>query len=550
MFYSIADTLFVLEAGSDNRECIPDIFSKVEHFINLNCVDFGCKNSGLRVDDFIVFENKNSSVNNCYINNNGIKNYVKFIIYNKKLLDEKEIRDNINEWFDIIFGVGQLPEKNMKKSLNIFRKETYEQKTDLHNKLLNLQKKLKNQEDIIKKMENKIDLIISFGQTPYQIFSEKHPKNGNIEEEDENFESTLDNVFWTKNSLEFKTGIQPLFFELNISLGKIFLIDINRNLEIIKTNFFKSGEEKSNFYLNHLKETQLNHIKFFDKIKINDNPKSLYYIMKHKYSFSSFNQKINNDYDDSDYISYYHSYINNISIKSDKKGKLSNKEEYCKFITCRYMDNSFKIHRIWKNKMENMSIFCEDFVTSCCTLDHNKFLIGLKNGKLIQWSIENEISEKSIEFNRQIQAHSKSVTIIEKNARLGVIITAGEDNYIFIRKIYDLELITPIKLKSKYIISMAKISHMNFLYLICFNKKEEKNKSIILGYTLNGLYFAKSKYDYYEHLNFTKNGNIVTWKNKKEIEVLYGDSLRSVNLNDDSHLNKLKSILDKIKGAS
>ena len=418
----------------------------------------------------------------------------------------------------------------MKKSLNIFRKETYEQKTDLHNKLLNLQKKLKNQEDIIKKMENKIDLIISFGQTPYQIFSEKHPKNGNIEEEDENFEWTLDNVFWTKNFLEYKTEMQPLFFELNISLGKIFLIDINRKLEIIKTNFFKSGEEKSNFSLNYFKQTQLNHIKFFDKIRINDNPKSLYYIMNHKYSFSTFDQKINNDYDDSDYISYYHSYINNISIKSDKKGKLSNKEELCKFITCRYMDNSFKIHRI------------------CCTLDHNKFLIGLKNGKLIQWSIENEISEKSIDFRRQIQAHSKSITLIEKNNRLGIIITAGEDNYVFIRKIYDLELITPIKLKQKYIITMAKVSPMNFLYLICFNKKRNKNKAIILGYTLSGLFFAKSKYGFYDSLDFTKSGNIVTWANKKEIKILSGDNLTNINIdiNDKEMLKLQQDLVDSI----
>ena len=535
MFFSIEDTLFVLEAGSDNRECIPDIFSKVEQFINLNCVDFGCKNSGLRVDDFIVSENTISS-----INNNDIKNYVKFIIYNKRLFDEKYIRNHINDWFDIIFGIGQLPEKNTKKCLNIFRKETYEQKTDLHNKLLNLQKKYKNQEDVIKKLENKIDLIISFGQTPYQIFSEKHPKNENIDEEDESFELILDNIFWTED-LKYKTEIQPLFFELNISLGKIFLIDKNRNLEIIKTNFFKSEEEKSNYYLNNYKITQLNHIKFFDKIAINDDPKSIYYIMKNKYSFSSFNQKINTDYDDDEYISYYHSYINNISINQSKKGKLPNKEEYCKFITCRYMDNSFKIHRIWKNKIENMSIFCEDFVTSCCTLDHNKFLIGLKNGKLIQWSIENEIYEKSIDLNRQIQAHSKSITLIEKNNRLGIIITAGEDNYVFIRKIYDLELITPIKLKTKYIITMAKVSPMNFLYLICFNTKRSKNKAIILGYTLSGLFFAKSKYGYYDSLDFTKNGNIVTWANKKEIKILSGDNLANINIDiNDKEMKKLR----------
>ena len=208
------------------------------------------------------------------------------------------------------------------------------------------------------------------------------------------------------------------------------------------------------------------------------------------------------------------------------------------------MDNSFKIHRISKNKIENMSIFCEDFVTSCCTLDHNKFLIGLKNGKLIQWSIENEISEKSIDFRRQIQAHSKSITLIEKNNRLGIIITAGEDNYVFIRKIYDLELITPIKLKQKYIITMAKVSPMNFLYLICFNKKRNKNKAIILGYTLSGLFFAKSKYGFYDSLDFTKNGNIVTWENKKEIKILSGDNLTNINIDiNNKDMQKLQQDL-------
>ena len=55
MFFCLIDTLFVLECGSDNRECIPDIFCKIEQFINLNCSDFGCKNNGLRVDDFLIY---------------------------------------------------------------------------------------------------------------------------------------------------------------------------------------------------------------------------------------------------------------------------------------------------------------------------------------------------------------------------------------------------------------------------------------------------------------------------------------------------------------
>ena len=220
------------------------------------------------------------------------------------------------------------------------------------------------------------------------------------------------------------------------------------------------------------------------------------------------------------------------------------------------MDNTFKIHQILKSKPKKeekpLSIICEDFVSSCCTLNHNQFFIGLKNGKLIKWCIENEneINEGNykILFNKQIQAHKKSINVIEINYRLGVIITAGEDNYVFIRKLYDFELLTPIKIKSKYIITMAKISPMNFLYIMCFNKKKKNNKSIILGYTVNGLFFAKSKYGYFDSLDFTKNGNIVTFSSKKEIEILSGNELKNIIVNkEDKEMNEIQK---KIFGAS
>ena len=67
----------------------------------------------------------------------------------------------------------------MKKSYNIFNKHTYEQKNNLYGKLIKLINKHMKEEEIIKKIQNKIDLIISFGQTPYQLFNEKHPKREN-----------------------------------------------------------------------------------------------------------------------------------------------------------------------------------------------------------------------------------------------------------------------------------------------------------------------------------------------------------------------------------
>ena len=207
MFYSIDELLSVLSGGHDNRELIPDLFFKIEHFINLNCNNFGTKIGKIRVDDFIVDDNYNDCDNNDNNDNNNnndsdsgdndsdndnklnkdmnnkreINQYIKFVIDNRKLLDDSKISININEWIDIIFGVGQLPDKNKKKSFNIYYKETYEQKTDLYKKIIKFKKNNKNDrtiEDLIQKISNKIDLIIAFGQTPYQLFIDKHPKFG------------------------------------------------------------------------------------------------------------------------------------------------------------------------------------------------------------------------------------------------------------------------------------------------------------------------------------------------------------------------------------
>jgi hypothetical protein len=252
---------------------------------------------------------------------------------------------------------------------------------------------------------------------------------------------------------------------------------------------------------------------------------------------------------ENEYISYYNSFIFNLN-KQELNRKKTIKEEHIQFVTCRYMDNSFKIHFVSKTNPKDIktySVICEDFVSSCCSLDHNRFFVGLKNGKLIQWSIIKEKKEIKFKLDKQIQAHKKTINVIEINKRLGIIITAGEDNYLFIRKIYDLELITPIKIKSKYIITMAKVSPINFLYIMCSHKTKNKKKSIIFGYSLCGLYFAKSQYNYYDSIDFTKNGNIVTYVNKKAIIILSGDKLIRTENNDDKEMNKLQN---SISGAS
>jgi len=614
MFYNFEDVLAVLDTGHDNREMIPDLYYKIEQFININCTNFGIKSGHLRIDDFIVRDNNlNKNINN----KKQISKYVKFILDNRKLLDEKKISINLNEWIDNIFGVGQLPEKDRKKCLNIFYKETYEQKTDLYKKFQKLKNKNKNAiniENIISKISTKIDLIISFGQTPYQIFNRNHPKYGkkSINYEGE-FEYDLMVGMWDKN-IKIQIDIVPLFFIINEDIGKLFLIDKNRHLDIIDTTLF---DQKGNDKYQYTKYGKLNlsHIKFFDKIHLKDD--NIYYIYKHNYCISLFDEKYNidfnqinlpkesnskiklfstketdkidtslgntsndkvdesdnnninyNDCNDNDYISYFNLYINklkyhNLKQEPKKIRKIIKENEYFRFITCRYIDNTFKIYNLPKNKSNlkkdyiPLSYVCEDFVTSCCTISYNKFLLGLKNGKLIQWSIEEENEDFSskkqsikpkIKFNKQIQAHKGAINVIEICHKIGIIITAGNDNYIFIRKIYDLELLIPIKFKSKYIITMAKVSPKNFLYIMCFNKKEGKSR--IFGYTLNGLYFAKSNYDYYDTLDFTKSGNIVTWIHKKEIQILNGYNLKKIYINSNKESSQSMQNLKKLDGSN
>ena len=91
--------------------------------------------------------------------------------------------------------------------------------------------------------------------------------------------------------------------------------------------------------------------------------------------------------------------MNKLKTEEIKKSKKSKEEEYFRFITCRYIDNSFKIYNVKKcksslrNAYMPMSFICEDFVTSCCAISGNKFLVGLRNGKLLQWSIENDVGD-------------------------------------------------------------------------------------------------------------------------------------------------------------
>ena len=166
MLLNLKDTLKIIDTGNDNRELLPEFYSKIEFFININCVYFGIKKNEEIVDDIHCIWKDNNSYNN-------LSFYVQFIIEHQKLLNSKLIDVNIGKWIDNVFGVEQLPpEDKREKSLNIFFKTAYGEYTDLHKKL---QKHIeKNINKAGKKIATNINLIVSFGQTPQKIFFDHH----------------------------------------------------------------------------------------------------------------------------------------------------------------------------------------------------------------------------------------------------------------------------------------------------------------------------------------------------------------------------------------
>ena len=217
----------------------------------------------------------------------------------------------------------------------------------------------------------------------------------------------------------------------------------------------------------------------------------------------------------------------------------------CKFImfnklfivTCRYLGNLFKV----QNSDYFIDVFCEDFV-SCVTckraLDSSLvedviIYTGLKNGKLIEWHIKqvlNDFGKINVKERNNLHCHEGEMICIEFYKSQHVLITAGEDKMIFIRKTYDFELLTAINLTYCYmnpIVSeklnimptLLRISDLNCMFVLLYNF--DTGKSFIRAYNLNGLFIKQNEEEYYMNICFTKNCNLlVSYYDKDEMRVL------------------------------
>ena len=520
-FQEISDMMKV--DNNDNREAIPDFYSYFDFCCNLNCCYFGKKTDGILVDDIILFD-KISPQKNI----NKITSYVNSLYNNRKLFNDPYISKLLSQWVDIIFGKKQLPLKDEKEKFetyNIYSKSCYEQKTNIVKKIEKNYEKFKKGEltkvEFINKIKDKIDMIINIGMNVKQIMTETITYEGKMK--------SFENIY------KINTANDDKYIYFNrINNDKFLLLKKDKKNKIksrLIVIFDKNFKEKES--------------KIYDC-------KSMY-LMKNRNKYrNEKNFKLYN-------VSYA---FTNLLLKLEKS-------YISVLLSCRYLDNYFRIH----SNNQILNIFYEDFITCIRKSDIKQndgtsinetevddiFYTGLLNGKLTEWKIipfideSNKTKKNKILYNfkvnelKHVYAHQSSITIIETYPNQNIIITAGEDKFINIRKIFDFELLTVIDLTYSFgnpIISktcnifpsLIKVSDLNLLYVLLYDY--DNKKTIIRGYNLNGLYFAqtdKSSDLQINNISFTKNSNlVVAYYNSKEINVLSASDLTKLwNFNDE-----------------
>ena len=491
LFNSFQDMDRTTTTSNDNREIIPDFFCYFDCFLNLNCSFFGYLNDINLVDDFDLRDNS-------FINNknktNKLSSFANALLSHVKLLNNTYVSTILSQWVDIIFGKNQLPEKkeDYSNSYNIYEQFVYEKFINLQNeidKYYELYKELKiNKKEYMKNisdLESIVTMRTNFGMNPIQI------------------KETITYEGKNKSSFDYINKGRKLIDEKIIYFKKV----LNDNYLIIK--------EKEN-----IKGTNNNNNKI---AVIYDN---------------NFREKKGNIYDCRGIISLKNQGRKNLSNLNYAFSclYLKNKKSLFVLLTCQYLGNYFRIQ--YNDKIIN--IFYEDFVT-CIKGNYYKdrdniFYTGLLNGKLTEWEIkfDNYLNPK-IKEKKHVYAHKSSITAIEIYSRQKIILTAGEDKFLYIRKIFDFELLTVINLTYCFenpIVSEAcnilptliKVSDLNLLYVLIYDK--DKENSFIRGYNLNGLFFAQSEPSNYLNISFTKSSNLIVGQyDSKEIHIISASNL-------------------------
>ena len=461
-FIDIGNTLFLCADAKNNRELIPEIYSIPELYMNLNYNDFGkltiSKLSSGRINNINVIPYADNIFGFVY----KIK---KNINYNEK------INNQINKWFNFIFGCNQYNKENKGNGFRNFSLESYSQNINIKKIIEDLMKKKKNVKEIKKNLSNTIGMILNFGQCPRQLFSSEHPVKECESSKNNNINNNNDNKNSRKNSNITSEKILQIIDKIENNTNYIWLNKNNSN----KTNnlYFLINNKEIVIYQ---KDIKTNLYIFKNKIQIDDD-----------YIFSNFNNR------EKKFIF--------CELKSDF------------FVFCKYLDDTIII-----NYNTEKYIYLLSSPISCIRkIKDNEFMTGHEDGMIFHWKIENLENKITMKLLKKLKSNTKMITSIKYWQKICAIAVSDENN-IIIRNEYDFEFLNLIKISEEKIIIDVKISDYNFIYLLTYDKKREINE--LIGYSINGIIFGKIE-NQISYFNITGKGNIVLClKNESRIHVL------------------------------
>ena len=480
-FSSIEELQNILFKTRQPREIIPEFFINTNFFYNYNCNYFGIKNDGEIVDNLSFNEN--------------YENPLDYILSNATNLESDKIKSTINYFFDNIFGVGQM---GGCEKYNTYDKYCYQEMIDLKQKIDSFQLKNLSLSEIKEKIARKTNKIISFGQTPFKLLEDKHPE-------------------WSREKIiEKKNKNNISFIKLNYKI--IHFGFCSNNLSNNPTHCFTLLKKNKNFELNFY-DLGLNEDKSKDKEKDKIPTILISKIIKLFSKLYIFESK------------FLYSY------KHNPKFIMIN-YELLLFIFVHLTDNSFTI---FNQKGQKKSYLTESLINCIIKGPEFNFLTGHINGKINEWTISYKreeginyvnFDEIKIEHKREYIAHKNCVNGIYYSELLDLIISSGDDK-IYIRKYYDLSLLSIINAENNSCIEL-KISHCYF-YILFFN---EKRKSYIIKvFSMNGILVGQSDYGLINNIDIDKEGNILVGYFKNHKIDIFNPSIRKkikeININID-----------------
>ena len=469
-FNSLDEIQKILFSTNQPREVIPEFFISTEFFYNYNYNFFGLKNH----TNYVI---------NDLVNKVGFQSPLDYVLNNEVLLESPNVKSQINFFFDNIFGVGQM---GGKENCNTFDKYSYQEMIDLNQKIRKFKDQKLSYEEIKEKIERKSNKIISFGQTPFKLLEDKHPQ---WKPEKKNLK---DNLNIDDNFNDMKERF--LFF-----------------------NIVKNNAGKSVFYI-LVNNEHIAEIKFSDK-KIKD-IKDLK-VIKTKKRFKLCSKIYLDQQKNKNFVNLYKYNPKFIMIDFN----------FSIFIFGRLRESCFCI---FNKTGDSVSYLMESIVICITKSEENKFFTGLQNGKIFEFKLTNleqlqsnnssgniNLNELQIDLVRSYLGHRDKVNGIYYSELLGLIISSGADRKIYIRKYYDLTLLTMIDVDDKFCIDI-KINHY-YLYILLYD--EIKKSHIVKVYSVNGLVVAKTEHNMINNITFDKNGNLmIGYAKEKKIEI-YNPSL-------------------------